>query len=349
MQRDVYEGNKCLFLKSAYSVIYVLPVLPVGNIVEEYKASFESNKTNNVWSESEKWFWDRFEVTKAGLTFVDFIEFRKWNHDRHDICFLLKLVSEEQGSDHAQIKLYKEGELQGENFSVPTKIPNPDNFDVSGTMIKFDLPYQADNITTDLYITYEKYVELNDNQTLREVPQQHAFKLPISENGRTEVLIENLDPNTKYAFAASACSDAGHGPETEFAIATSAFGAPANFRIKQSSATSFLISWDKPLDIVSDISIDSYKVKVYTSNNTQPTKVLKIEVHNPEQEAYDSLVQNLNEAETYKIILTPENDDIRHPPNVKLNTQAILHGTTSPARLSPPSIRNRGQHTISVA
>lgn len=350
------EGNKCLYLKSSYSVIHVLPVLPVVNIVDQYLESFNRtistspNQTNNIWSEREKWFWNQFEVTQAGLSFKDFINFRKWNNDRQDICFLLKLVKEQQGNQTAHNKLHKKGQLTGDNgyFRVPTKIPTPDNFDVSATMIKFHLLYEADSITTELNITYKKIVALHDNQTLREVPQQHTFKLPISENGSTEVLINDLDPHTLYVLTASAGSDAGHGPETEFELATSAFSAPANMKIKETTADSLQISWEKPLNIVSNISIDSYKVAVYPLNNTEPIKVLEIEVNNPGQNAYDTFIRNLNDAETYKVIVTPENDDIRHPANVKLQNMASLHGTTSPPRLSPPSIVDRGHHNISV-
>ena len=87
----------------------------------------------------------------------------------------------------------------------------------------------------------------------------------------------------------------------------------------------------------------------YPVNDLLDTRVFQILAQDQDQDIYHASLLNLKDAETYKVIVTPANDNVRHPPNVKVNNMAIIEATTTPARLSPPSIRNRGQHTISVA
>ena len=229
-----------------YTVYYVLPVLPMGSIVDEYIESFKFKQPNSNWSERQKWFWHHKDVARAGSTFKHFKNFFKFNQEREDICFIVKLETEKELSDYAKIQLYEKDELLHGSFSVPTKIPGPNKFEVSATTIKFDLKYTGDNITRLMKIIYQKKPEvLTTNLTDEGILQQQTLRKTIADSGNTEVIIENLDTNTAYGIEVMAGSDAGYGPKTEFEVITSTFGAPRSIKIKNRTADTLEISWKK--------------------------------------------------------------------------------------------------------
>jgi len=347
---DSLNGNQCLFERPRFAVQYNLYVLPITNIVEEYINTFQNNSDNSIWSEKQKWFWNQGEVTNAGHIYEDFNDFRVWNKERKDTCYIVSLGSVSQKNEkHANIAVYRRGRLLDKNFAVPQKIVFLDTINISHNEIQFNVDYHKDTVTNTLKIIYWKKLDLQNNDT---GPIKMQKTLPISDNGRTLIQIHNLEPNTYYAIIVSAGSDVGNGePSDELLILTNVLAIPQSLKVERSSDTTIDVSWKMPqITSPANLTLNEYEIKYNGIKHSSP-EVIKTGVLSEGQMKYTHKIENLEESTEYTLSVRFPNKLIQNLPGYKftiVNDDVTIKATTKISTLNPPTILNTTSHTIAL-
>jgi len=342
---------------SPFAAVYELNVLPENNVVNEY---IDAVKHSQNWTEPSKWFEDLQGFGRASNLYRDFIDFRKINMDRNDVCFIVKLDYNRPGKNYASIKILENGvELQN-NFHLENRPEIPTSHSIQSsihhiispikvtyTSVWFDVAWHPDNlITKQVAVTTNKLVDVNSTG----VTQFH----PLNRQGPTRITVNRLQPNTAYQITYSLASGKPHNLKTSesnnIMVTTNPFSTPTNVRISEVTDSSFLISYKRPHTIAPNVTIDAYEIDVYDENgrNTMPTIIQPS--NNNSQAIYRTIIDNLDFSTIYNVkISAKSNAQPREETHVSrqqffAETKAI----TLPTRLETPNVISTSHHTMSI-
>ena len=326
--------------RSSFAAVYQLNVLPQHHIVDEY---INHVNTSANWTESAKWFEDLDGFGKASNLYRNFIDYRKINDDRNDVCFIVKLDYVHSTNNFASIDIYKDGIIIKEEFHLEDQLPKPSSIEVSYDSINFDIPFVPDSFTKYAFVTVKKAIDLEFTGEVN--------KYSLSSIGKTTISISNLEPNIPYQIVYSLASEAGKSSKSnDITISTNPFSMPTNIKISERKETSFKVSWERPHNIAANVTINGYEIVINDATSQQNIRTITVSKSNNMQIRSQAIVDGLNCCQIYQVQVIAKSN---FQPEVvagisRQNIAAETRAITLPMRLGAPRIKRTHHHTISL-